>query len=178
MEDTPTILDKARGERERLTNRIGELQAELAELETFIKVYERLEIESMRQRARTAVAVEIMRQRGRATVPSLFESESASAREQTRRAADFFEKTLADGQWRGTQELHDLLMAAQIELTAQNKRQRVAQILSADGRFYSDRSRGWTLKSMKGIGKEEQEANGPGGSPVADDPSPDAEELT
>ena len=52
---------------------------------------------------------------------------------------------LANGEWRTTEELNELMIEAGVQLTAANPVQRISQILSTTKGFVNQRGRGWSL---------------------------------
>ncbi|WP_139191630.1 hypothetical protein [Variovorax sp. CF079] len=52
---------------------------------------------------------------------------------------------LSDGSWKTTEELLDELHKRGVQLTAENKLQRLSQILSLNSNFKNQRGRGWAL---------------------------------
>lgn len=69
----------------------------------------------------------------------------SSFRTQRDQASALCFQILSDGRWRTTEELVDELTKRGFVLTAENKLQRLSQILSMNEQFKNQRGRGWSL---------------------------------
>jgi hypothetical protein len=73
------------------------------------------------------------------------ESGPSSFRTQRDQVAAVCFQILSDGSWRSTEELLEELTKRGVQLTAENKLQRLSQILSMSNSFRNQRGRGWSL---------------------------------
>lgn len=124
-------IKAAQEERKRLLKQIGELQEQVADLDAFLRIADRLP-DPVRRGAKLTFKPRLYRKQktGKAMIIALAE------------------EMLTDGKRIPTRTILEQAQARGIEIKAKNKLLRISSILSrAKEKFESDRSTGWALRA-------------------------------